>query len=87
MIGRRISDGELKADAAIVAQHALGRSPSGWLNGRKIFELHDTFGLPFSTIREECKIRGAAFDESGIRAELRIRYGWSREKIEAELRE
>jgi alanyl-tRNA synthetase len=61
--------------------------PNGWLNGKAIFDLHDRFGLPFSIIRDECARRNAHFDESGIRGELKISYGWSPERIEAELRD
>lgn len=68
-------------------QDILDQHPAGWLNGARIFELHDTYGLPFFVIREECLRRGAHFDESGIRAELRICYGWTPERIEAELRD
>ena len=49
--------------------------------------LHDTYGLPFSIIRDECSKRKAHFDESGIRAELRVAYEWTPEKIELELRD
>ena len=61
--------------------------PGGVLSGKDIFELHDTYGLPFDFIREACKDRVAYFDMTGLKLELKYCYGWSPERVAAELRD
>lgn len=72
---------------AMTLRERIEDSKNGWLNGAAIFKLHDTFGMPFEFIRDECRKKGAHFDERGIRVELKARYGWSEARIESELRE
>lgn len=76
------SDRDPVADL-LVSEFNAGRCV--YLHGRKLFNLYDTFGLPFPIIFEELKKAGLKPDVRGLRSELRASYGWTEAKINAVL--
>jgi alanyl-tRNA synthetase len=48
-----------------------GTEGSGSLDGKKLFKLYDTFGLPLDLARDIAEEKGVALDEAGFEAEMK----------------
>jgi alanyl-tRNA synthetase len=57
-----------------------------FIHGKELFQLHDTFGLPFDIMLDEINKSGIHADVGGLRAELKACYGWSDSRVNTELR-